>query len=73
MAEISDYTTTFSYCLDDHFDRLPTTDRLISWGIETNGTCCLCQMEFETMDHIFFIVALLNENLRDNFISLWFE
>ena len=29
-------------------------DRLISWGIEMSGTCCLCQMDLESRDHLFF-------------------
>ena len=35
-------------------NKLPTKDRLISWGIEVNGVCCLCQMVQETKDHTFF-------------------
>ena len=35
-------------------NRLPTLDRLISWGMEINGICYLCQRELETRDHIFF-------------------
>ena len=33
-------------------NRLPTLDRLISWGMEINGICYLCQRELETRDHI---------------------
>ena len=35
-------------------NRLPTMDRLISWGIRMNGICCLCQLEHETRDHMFY-------------------
>ena len=55
--EFSDYTKAFNYCLDGHFDRLPTMDKLISWGIETNGTCCLYQVELETRDHFFYFTV----------------
>ena len=34
-------------------NRLPTKDRLISWGMEVNGICCLCQNANETRDHLF--------------------
>ena len=35
-------------------NRLPIKDRLISWGIDINRDCCLCQEELETRNHIFF-------------------
>ena len=35
-------------------NRLPTKDRLISWGMEVNGDCCLCQGGMESRDHMFF-------------------
>ncbi|XVF48405.1 hypothetical protein PTKIN_Ptkin03bG0187400 [Pterospermum kingtungense] len=34
--------------------RLPTLDRLASWGIQVNQLCLLCQHEMETHDHLFF-------------------
>ena len=45
-------------------NRLPTMDRLISWGIETSGTCCLCQEEVETRDHVFFECNYSKETWR---------
>ena len=35
-------------------DRLPTKDRLISWGLTIDGDCKLCQIEPETRNHLFF-------------------
>ena len=35
-------------------NRLPTMDRLIAWGMNVRGTCCNCQKEEETRDHLFF-------------------
>ena len=35
-------------------NRLPTMDRLNSWGMNVRGTCCHCQVEEETRDHLFF-------------------
>ena len=34
-------------------DRLPTMDRLLTWGITVEGSCKLCQVELETRDHLF--------------------
>lgn len=33
-------------------NRLPTRQRLASWGITTNGSCCLCSRHIETRDHL---------------------
>ncbi|XVF65456.1 hypothetical protein PTKIN_Ptkin09bG0250800 [Pterospermum kingtungense] len=35
-------------------NRLPTLDRLSSWGIATDGVCKLCCDALESRDHIFF-------------------
>ena len=35
-------------------NKLPTMDRLASWGLEVNETCCLCQRSGECRDHLFF-------------------
>ena len=35
-------------------NRLPTKDRLISWGLTIDGDCKLCQIEPKTRDHLFF-------------------
>ena len=34
-------------------NRLPTLDRLLSWGIVTRGECCLCHEVIETRNHVF--------------------
>ena len=35
-------------------NRLPTMDRLATWGLEVRGLCYFCQGELETRDHLFF-------------------
>lgn len=35
-------------------NRLPTRDRLLSWGLQTDDRCLLCNAAQETRDHIFF-------------------
>ena len=37
-----------------YLNRLPTMDKLESWGMSVRGTCYNCQMEVETRDHLFF-------------------
>ncbi|WMV43036.1 hypothetical protein MTR67_036421 [Solanum verrucosum] len=34
-------------------NKLPTSDRLASWGMDINQQCTLCQHDFETRDHLF--------------------
>ncbi|KAG7552757.1 Reverse transcriptase domain [Arabidopsis thaliana x Arabidopsis arenosa] len=36
-----------------HLDRLPVRSRLAAWGINTPTTCCTCNREIETRDHLF--------------------
>ena len=50
-------------------NKLPTKDRLISWGIEVNGVCYLCQMDQETRDHIFF-GCCFSRSIWDRILSL---
>ena len=50
-------------------NRLPTKDRLISWDIDMNGTCCLCQEEPETRDHIFF-GCIYSRSIWEKLLSL---
>lgn len=38
-------------------NRCPTKDRIIGWGLSTNGSCVLCNTADETRDHIFFSCA----------------
>lgn len=35
-------------------DRCPTRNRLISWGLQTDGGCLLCYRALESRDHILF-------------------
>lgn len=42
-------------------NRLATKDRLLSWNIPVDGTCCLCQQELETTSHIFFDCSFSKE------------
>ena len=35
-------------------NRLPTIDRLQSWGIEARDCCALCKQDQKTRDHLFF-------------------
>ena len=35
-------------------NRLPTMDRLVSWGLIERGECCFYQNVLETQDHLFF-------------------
>ncbi|KAG7594616.1 Zinc finger CCHC-type superfamily [Arabidopsis thaliana x Arabidopsis arenosa] len=36
-----------------NLDRLPTMNRLASWGLQVSTTCCLCSSNAESRDHIF--------------------
>ncbi|XP_010419362.1 PREDICTED: uncharacterized protein LOC104705067 [Camelina sativa] len=38
-----------------HLNRLPTRQRLSSWGIIQFDACCLCSIASETRDHIFLV------------------
>ncbi|XP_010524744.1 PREDICTED: uncharacterized protein LOC104802714 [Tarenaya hassleriana] len=35
-------------------NRLPTKDRLVSWGMQISTSCILCNLEQESHEHIFF-------------------
>lgn len=35
-------------------DRCPTRDRLLSWGLQTDHICLLCNQASESRDHLFF-------------------
>lgn len=35
-------------------DRCPTRDRILSWGLQTDPLCLLCNHQPESRDHIFF-------------------
>ncbi|XP_018487835.1 uncharacterized protein LOC108858402 [Raphanus sativus] len=38
-------------------NRCPTKDRLLQWGLQTDGTCSLSNMQLESRDHLFFYCA----------------
>ena len=40
-------------------NRLPTMDKLTSWGLEVRELCGFCQTEMETRDHIFLAATTL--------------
>lgn len=34
--------------------RLPIKERLMTWGVSADDGCCLCSMDQESHDHLFF-------------------
>ena len=36
-------------------NRCPTRDRLIGWGLQTDGACLLCNQAAESRDHLFYL------------------
>ncbi|KAL1215278.1 putative ribonuclease H protein [Cardamine amara subsp. amara] len=40
-----------------NLNRLPTLDRLVSWGFQVTTTCSLCSAAFETREHLFLHCA----------------
>ena len=36
------------------FDRCPTKNRMVDWGIDTDPTCILCNSYLESRDHLFY-------------------
>lgn len=34
--------------------RLPIKERLVTWGVSADDGCCLCSMDQESHDHLFF-------------------
>ena len=42
------------YFMDGILNRLPTKERIKSWGLEVDETCVLCRNAEETRDHMFF-------------------
>lgn len=37
-----------------NLNRCPTKDRMLNWGLQTDGSCVLCNSALESRDHIFF-------------------
>lgn len=42
-------------------NRLPTRDRLLSWGLAVPATCLLCNQGDESRDHLFFSCSFSSE------------
>ncbi|XP_039040784.1 uncharacterized protein LOC120179189 [Hibiscus syriacus] len=51
-------------------NRLPTRDRLLKMGINSEGTCVNCNIEQETRNHIFFSQCPLVVRLWNSIMSL---
>ncbi|XP_056698045.1 uncharacterized protein [Spinacia oleracea] len=51
-------------------NKLATKDRLISWHLNIDGTCGLCQLESESLDHLFFSCSYSKEIWRQVLIHL---
>ncbi|KAF8085068.1 hypothetical protein N665_0683s0010 [Sinapis alba] len=47
-----------------HLDRLPTRSRMVSWGLDTSTSCCLCDLETACRDHL-FITCDVSSSLWD--------
>ncbi|GAA0170570.1 hypothetical protein LIER_24799 [Lithospermum erythrorhizon] len=54
---------TWILCLE----RLPTKDRLVSWGMNIDTKCLLCDVE-ESMNHMFFGCKFFWGNLEENVV-----
>lgn len=56
-------------------NRLPTGDRLNSWGINIDPTCPLCCLEVESRDHLFFRCPYSNLIWREGLLRTcsWLE
>lgn len=44
-----------------HLDRLPTRSRLVDWGMNISSSCCLCNRDNETRDHMFLRCEISEE------------
>ncbi|XP_056697341.1 uncharacterized protein [Spinacia oleracea] len=51
-------------------NRLATKDRLISWQLNIDGTCGLCQLEIESLAHLFFSCSYSKDIWRQVLIQL---
>ncbi|XP_021865115.2 uncharacterized protein [Spinacia oleracea] len=51
-------------------NRLATKDRLISWQLNIDGTCGLCQLENESLAHLFFSCSYSKDIWRQVLIQL---
>uniref|UniRef100_A0A803QCU3 Reverse transcriptase zinc-binding domain-containing protein n=1 Tax=Cannabis sativa TaxID=3483 RepID=A0A803QCU3_CANSA len=46
-------------------NRLKTQDRLMQFGLHVQGTCCLCELQLETCQHLFFECSVAEKCLQD--------
>ncbi|CAL9213946.1 unnamed protein product, partial [Arabidopsis halleri] len=44
-----------------NLNRLPTRQRLASWGVITSADCCLCSAATESRDHLFLSCVYASE------------
>ncbi|XP_059302028.1 uncharacterized protein LOC132053957 [Lycium ferocissimum] len=51
--------------------RLSTRDRLYKWGIQTTGICPLCEVENESIPHLFFACTISAQVWRN--LLLWID
>ncbi|XP_021860920.1 uncharacterized protein [Spinacia oleracea] len=51
-------------------NRLATKDRLIRWQLNIDGTCGLCQLESESLEHLFFSCSYSKEIWRQVMLYL---
>ncbi|KAJ4881601.1 Reverse transcriptase zinc-binding domain protein [Raphanus sativus] len=42
-------------------NRCPTRDRILQWGLSTDGNCLLCNAAPESRDHIYYACAFSSE------------
>lgn len=59
-------------------NRLPTRDRLISWGLQTVDRCLLCNLNPESRDHLFLscnystdLWNIIATRLQIRFVTTW--
>ncbi|XP_021836297.2 uncharacterized protein [Spinacia oleracea] len=51
-------------------NRLATKDKLIRWQLSIDGTCGLCQLESESLEHLFFSCSYSQEIWKQVLLSL---
>ncbi|KAL9306427.1 putative reverse transcriptase zinc-binding domain-containing protein [Arabidopsis thaliana] len=53
-----------------HLNRLPTRQRLASWGVAPSPLCCICSIAIESRDHLFLSCAFSSEIWKLVFMRL---
>lgn len=51
-------------------NRLPTRQRLVSWGLVSSAECCLCSFDTETRDHLLLLCDFSSQVWRMVFLRL---